>query len=287
MFVESRADTLAKNTLVTKLGLWASNLRDNLSIINSCKDITELPKISGSALCIAAGESTGLHLDEIPKFRGSILSCERNLVQLLKKGIIPEYVVSIDGNEIMTQFIDHPLVDEYADRMTGVFATTVSPKFVDRWHGKKIFFNAWLDNIDDTKSVSLVFQEITRKATMHTGGNCGTTLWFLAYYLKASPIVLLGLDFAYPASIQDLSQTQIWAGIKHLTKEQILEYYRRETNPFGNEIITDYVWEAFKDAWLSWVREMKDSETIQCSDYTILHQPPLKVMSFREYLSKS
>lgn len=41
--MESRAEILGKNTLHTKLGLWVANLRDNLSIINSCKDITELP----------------------------------------------------------------------------------------------------------------------------------------------------------------------------------------------------------------------------------------------------
>lgn len=284
--MESRAEILGKNTLATKLGLWAANLRDNLETINSCKDITEIPMISGSVLCVASGASADLHLSDIPEFRGKIFSCERNLVQLLENGIVPDYVLSIDGSEIMTQFIDNPIVDRHAERMTGVFATTISPMFLKRWHGKKIFFNAWLDNIDETKSVSLVFQEITRKATMHTGGNCGTTLWFLAYYLKANPIVLLGLDFAYPVTIPDLSHTQIWDGIKHLPKEEILAYYRRETNPFGNEIITDYVWEAFKDAWLSWVKEMQEYETIQCSDYTILHQPPLKVMNFREYLEK-
>lgn len=282
--MESRAEILGKNTLSTKLGLWAANFRDNLKTIESCKDITGIPKINGPALCIAAGPSLELHYDEIPKFRGTIFSCERNLIPLLEKGIIPDYVVSIDGSDIMAQFIDKQIVNENMVDMKGIFATTVSPEFLTRWWGKKYFFNAWLDDINETKSISLIFQEISRKATSHTGGNCGTALWYLAYYLKANPIILLGLDFAYPATIPDLSHTQIWEGIKHLSREQILEYYRREVNPFGNEVITDYVWEAFKDAWLSWVREMRDSETIQCSDYTILHDPPLKIMRFGEFL---
>jgi len=282
----SKAEIIGQNTMQAKLGLWAANLRDNLNIINSCEDITTLPKINGPALCLAAGASINLHYEEIPEFKGTVFACERNLIQLLEHGIIPDYVVSIDGDPIMEKFIDYPLVDEHASEMTAVFATTASPKTVNRWKGEKVFFNAWLDDINEIKSVSMVFQEITRKATSHTGGHCGATLWYLSYYLKANPIILLGIDMAYPISIPDLSHTFIWEGIKHLPREEILKYYRRETNPFGNEVITEYIWDGYKDAWISWIKEMQEYETIQCSDYTILHQPPLKVMSFREYLDK-
>ena len=282
----SKAEILGQNTMQAKLGLWTANLRDNFSIINSCKDITSLPKLDSSALCIAAGESTKLHYDEIKQFKGKIFSCEKNLISLLEEGIIPDYVVSIDGSDIMTQFINNPIVDKYSDRMTGVFATTVSPKFIDRWKGKKIFFNAWLDDQNEIKSVSLVFQELTQKATMHTGGHCGATLWFLAYYLQANLIVLLGLDMAYPLSIPDLSYTSLWEGIKHLPREEILKYYRRETNPFGEIIITDYVWDGFKDSWMSWIREMQEYKTIQCSDYTILHEDPIIIKKFDELLKE-
>lgn len=278
----SKAEILGQNTMQAKLGMWAANLRDNLNLINQCEDITSLPKTKGPALCLAAGSSLELHYDEISRFKGTVLSCERNLIQLLEHNIIPDYWVSIDGDPIMAKFIDSPLADEHAGEMTAVFATTASPKTINRWKGEKVFFNAWLDDINEIKSVSLVFQEITRKATCHTGGHCGATLWYLSYYLKANPIILLGIDMAYPASIPDLSHTAIWEGIKHLSREEILEYYRREKNPFGNEVITDYVWDGFKDAWMSWIREMQESETIQCSDYTILHEPPLKVKPFRE-----
>lgn len=280
--MQSKAEILGQNTMQAKLGLWAANLRDNLDTIKSCRDITTLPKIKGPALCLAAGPSLDLHYDEISEFKGTILSCERNLVPLLEKGIVPDYVVSIDGSPVMTKFIDNRLVSENMVDMVGVFATTISYEFLKRWWGKKYFFNAWLDNINEIKSVSLVFQEITRKATCHTGGHCGAALWYLSYYLKANPIILLGIDMAYPASIPDLSHTAIWEGIKHLTKEEILQYYRRETNPFGNEVITDYVWDGFKDAWITWIRGMQESETIQCSDYTILHEPPIKVKPFKE-----
>lgn len=281
----SRAEQIGKNTIFAKLGCWAGNLRDNLPDINISRDITDLEKITGPALCLAAGASLDLHLDEIPEFRGTILACERNLIPLLERGIIPDYWVSIDGDPIMATFIDHPLVDEHAGEMTAIFDTTASPVTVRRWKGEKVFFNAWIDNVDDIKSISLVFREITRKSILHTGGHCGSALWFLSHFLNADPIVLIGLDMAYPASIPDLSKTFIWEGIKHLSREQILDFYRREINPFGKEIITDYAWDGYMDAWLTWIKDA-DNVTIQCSDYTILHQPPLKVMTFREYLDK-
>lgn len=269
-----------------KLGLWAANLRDNLPEINKNKDITELPKLSNvPALCLASGNSLELHLNEINRFKGTILSCERNLVTILEHDIIPKYLVCIDGDPIMKKFIDNPIVDKYADKIIGIFSTTCSPETINRWKGKKVFFNAWLDDINEIKSVSLVFQEITRKSVCHTGGHCGATLWFLSYFLDANPIVLLGIDMAYPASIPDLSYTSIWDGIKHLPREEILQYYRRETNSFGNEVITDYVWDGFRDSWITWIQEMQKYKTIQCSDYTILYQSPLITMTFDKYLS--
>ena len=281
---KSKAEMVSQNTLKSKLGIWAANLRDNLPYIE--KDITTIPKINDQVLCLAAGDSLKLHFDKINDFKGTIIACERNLIPLLEEGIIPNYVVSIDGSEILTQFIDHPIVDKYAHLMTGVFSTTVAPSTVGRWPGKKIFFNAWLDDINEAKSVSMVMQEITRSATMHTGGHCGATLWFLAYYLQANPIVMLGMDLAYPATIPDLSHTQLWDGVKHLSEQEILDHYRREINPFGKEIITDYIFDGFKDVWLSWIKEMTEYETIQCSDYTILHESPVKVMTFKQYMEE-
>ncbi|MCK5431481.1 MAG: hypothetical protein KAJ03_01990, partial [Gammaproteobacteria bacterium] len=92
-----------------------------------------------------------------------------------------------------------------------------------------------------------------------------------------------GLDLAYSADIPDLSHTQIWDSIKHLPKDDILKYYRRETNIFGNDVITDYTWDGFNEAWVSWIKEMS-STTFQCSDFTVVHSKPLKCIEFHEYL---
>ena len=284
MSPKTKSEVTSQNTMKVKLDGWVSNVRDNLKSINESECITELPQITGPVLCLGAGSSLHLNMGSIHKFEGVIVACERILVPLLENGIIPNYVVSIDGSEIMTQFVDNPLVNEHAHSMTGVFSTTAAPSTVNRWPGKRVFFNAWLDDLNEIMSVSKVLQTITGKATMHTGGHCGATLWFLVHYLRADPIVMLGMDLAYPATIPDLSHTQIWPAIGHLPEEDILEFYRREKNPFGEEIITDYAFDGFKETWLSWLGAMNEFETIQCSDYTILYDKPLKTMTFKEYL---
>ena len=288
---KTKSEVTSQNTMKLKLEGWAGNFRENLPIINESEDISELTKLNGPVmgtpvLCLGAGPSLFLHMDSIHEFKGVIIACERILIPLLKNGIIPTYVVSIDGSEIMTQFIDHPLVNKHAHRMTGVFATTAAPSTVRRWPGKRVFFNAWLDNLNGDRSVGMVLQTISNKSTMHTGGHCGATLWFLMQYLEADPIVMLGMDMAYPGTIPDLSYTQIWPAVSHLSEKEILEHYRRETNLFGEEIITDYAFDGFKETWLSWIAELKGFETIQCSDFTIMHQPPLKTMTFSEYLER-
>lgn len=288
---KTKSEITSQNTMKLKLEAWAGNFRENLHIINESEDISELPKLNGpvistSVLCLGAGPSLFTHMDSIHEFKGVIIACERILIPLLKNGIVPTYVVSIDGSEVMTQFIDHPLVNKHAHRMTGVFSTTAAPSTVRRWPGKRIFFNAWLDDLNGDKSVGMVLQTISNKTTMHTGGHCGATLWFLMQYLGANPIVMLGMDMAYPASMPDLSHTQIWPAICHLPEKEILNHFRRETNPFGEEIITDYAFDGFKETWLSWIKEMVESKTIQCSDFTIMHQPPLTTMTFSEYLER-
>ena len=288
---KTKSEVTSQNTMKLKLSAWVENVKDNLTIINESEDITELPKLndldmSTPVLCLGAGPSLYANMDNIHRFEGIIITCERALIPLLKNGIIPHYVVSIDGSDIMTQFIDHPLVNKHAHRMTGVFSTTAAPSTVHRWPGRQVFFTAWLDDTNGDRSISNVLQIITTKTIMHTGGHCGATLWFLMKYLQANPIVMLGMDMAYPASIPDLSHTQIWPAICHLSEEEILTHFRRETNPFGEEIITDYAFDGFKETWLSWIRELAGSETIQCSDFTIMHQPPLKTMKFTEYLKR-
>ena len=278
-------EIMAENTIGQQLDLWLLNIRRNLPLIESNSNIMDLPKVNEPILCVGNGPSFHEHIDEIKEFKGTILCCEVNLVKLLEHGIIPTYMLSIDSHDWYTKFIDNPIVDKYADQITAVVCGTVSPEFLTRWPGKVSFFISYIDNTNKPLSVSKTIITLTDTPSMQTDGNAGSALWFLAILLKATHVVLLGLDFAYKCGIT-LDQTTIWPYINHLPKKDILACYCREFNPFGKEIITDCNFSSSRYTTHSWIAEEKGIETIQCSEYTIMHEPPLKLMTFREYLDE-
>ena len=285
------SDKVRVATTKSRLAWWIKNLRKNIVIIDASPDITSLPKVDGPVLCLAAGESLNLHLDEIKEFKGTIISTERNLIKLLECEIVPKYVISVECDTGMLKFMGGDrgsyLIDKYADQMTGVFTTVVSPEFIEWWKSDMCFYNAWVDPLEEYKSISSIFMAFTGKSLMHCAGNAGSTLWYFAQScLEAKEIVLLGIDFAYTMETP-WSDSLIWPDIKNLSKEKQEEHFFSYTNKFDRSIYTEQMWLAFRDVLFSWIDGTSvndETETIQCSDYTILDAPPLKTMLFRDYL---
>jgi len=280
----TKTQVMATNTMNLYLPLWTQNFRENYWTVINSPDILKLPPIQGPALCVGAGPSLSKQLQRIRRFKGTIFACEKSLVPLLKRGVIPHYLVILDGTKKLLPYLSDPIVDEYADRITAICATTANAALIKRWTGKTVFFNAWLDDPQGEKSVSLIFHTLSGKAVLQTGGHVGAAMWFLALQLGADPIVLLGIDMAYPASLPDLSKTQIWDAIRHLSREEILSFYRRETNSFGKQVITDYMWDGLLETWITWIAAAR-AKTIQCSELSILHAPPIECMPFEHYLT--
>lgn len=276
-------ESIAENTIENLMDLWLLNIRNNLPLIQQNESIMDLPKVNEPILCLGNGPSLAENMDLIKDFKGTILCCEINLVKLLHAGIVPKYVLSIDSHNWYSEFIDNDLVDEYASQITLISSGTVSPAFLARWPGKIVFFMSYIDDSNKPLSVSKAIMTITDLPSMQTDGNAGSALWFLAAFLKAKPAVLLGIDFAYKCGIT-LDQTTIWPYIKDLPKEDILACYCREINPFDHEIITDCSFNSSRHTTHSWIAAEKEIKTIQCSEYTIMHEPPLKLMTFKEYL---
>ena len=276
-------EILAANTISTQMGLWLLNIRNNLSLIQQNESIMDLPKVNEPILCVGNGPSLAENIDLIKDFKGTIICCDICLVKLLQHNIIPKFVITIDSHDWYIKFIDNPLVDKYADQIILISSATVSPKFLARWPGKIVFFMSYIDDSNKPLSVSKAIITITDLPSMQTDGNAGSASWFLSVFLKAKPAVLLGIDFAYKCGIT-LDQTTIWPCIKHLPEKDILACYCRETNPFGNEVITDYSFNSSRHTTHSWIADETEIETIQCSEYTIMHKPPLKLMTFKEYL---
>ncbi len=279
----SKIDYLNQNTTAKNITTWTDNFRDNLTTIQQSQRLEDLPKIAGPALIVGGGPSLEIHLDHVAAFKGTIFACEKSLKPLLEHGVIPNYLVALDGTTLLVKYISDALVDQHSAKIKGLFATTVSPVLVRRWFGPLVFFNAWVDDPASEKSVSMIFTRISKRSCIQTGGHVGGCMWFIARELGANPLVLVGVDMAYPGDIPDLSATQIWPAISRLPQDAILQLYKRVTNPFGRSVITDYMFDGLYEAWVPWI-EATAAKTIQCSDFTAATEPPMFFQRFEDYL---
>ncbi len=288
---ESIQKKMFDNTFKMKWMAWTLALRDNMQKVLASPDILSLPKIPPTVpmLCLGAGPSLADHLDELKKFKGVVIACERRLVEILKAERVPEYVVNIDCDPIYEKFVDDPVVTEHAAAMTGVFAVTGSPALIKKWPGTAVFFVKHVDEICDDKqeiipgSLTAAFIALTGKTLVNTGTNAGMFAWILSRLLGATKTVLLGYDYAYRKD-DSMENSQLWPLLKQLKPKDRLNWFCNERSAFGKEVVTDLAWGSNAKTFLA-AMATDFGETIQCSDYTILHGiPKIKCMTFAEYL---
>lgn len=284
-------ECIARNTLRDKLALWADNIKRNMTAIDESMDIIDLVDAEAHAnthvLIIGNGQSYRDHLDDIKKFKGAILCCEINLVPLLKAGIVPDCMMSLDGEDLLCKHLEDPIVEQYADKIIGMFSTTVHPGIIERWPGKMAFITPWLDDMDELKSITKVMQMFTKKTVLRTGGNVGSFMWFVAAFLEAKSIAMIGLDFSYPlATTPYLSDTQAWSWLNHLPREEILKHYTKKTTPAGVEVITETTFDTMAGGLISWIRAKPEISTIQLSEYSIVTGVGIELMNFKDYLGE-
>lgn len=281
-------ECIARNTLRDKLTLWADNIKRNMTAIDESADVIDLEGVKDThVLIIGNGQSYKDHLDDIKQFQGVKMCCEINLVPLLKAGIVPDYVMSLDGEDLLCEHLENPIVEKYAGRITAILSSTVHPKIIERWPGKMAFITPWLDDMDELKSITKVMQMFTKKTVLRTGGNVGSFMWFVAAFLEAKSIAMIGLDFSYPlATTPYLSDTQAWSWLNHLPREEILKHYTKKTTPAGVEVITESCFSTMAGGLISWIRAKPEIRTIQLSEYSIVTGVGINQLNFKDYLKE-
>lgn len=170
-----------------------------------------------SCIVIGAGPSIRKHdhLAILAKsnYQGSIICTDRMLIPCLEEGITPEkfqkfYVVTIDGAEILQKFYDDAIVSKYGQKINGIFSTIIHPATAEKARKAGIKIH-WLHSLFDYGTGKKSFNQISGlmvRAKSHTGGlpaiqtggNVGTSAWFIAWkLLKLSKITLIGIDHSW------------------------------------------------------------------------------------------
>ena len=201
---------------------WVKNFALNLTNIWNELSAAELTPTNGktklkSAIVIGRGPSVKKkgHLEILAKsnFNGAIICCDGALINTLKAGVTPEkfpnfYVVSIDPYSPAMKFYDDKIVDRYGDKIKGIFSTIVKPTTVEKARNAGIKIH-WLHSLFDyeegKKSFNQISASMVRAKNHHnglpaiqTGGNVGTSSWFIAWrILKCPTVALIGINHGW------------------------------------------------------------------------------------------
>lgn len=204
---------------------WVQNFALNLNKIWNEPSARELsphddrsqPLQENTAIVIGRGPSLKKHnhLELIvnSNYNGSIICTDGALVNALKAGITPEkfpkfYVVTIDSRKEIRDYYDDQIVDKYGNKIKGIFSTVVDPNTVERARqaGIKIhWLHALFDYNEGKKSFNQISALMVRSKNhinglpaIQTGGNVGTSSWFVGWQiLKCTTVVLIGIDHGW------------------------------------------------------------------------------------------
>lgn len=297
-------DIVGKSTTLKLEPLWMKNTAKNLSYIikngKSVKDLENSEK-GKSAIIVGAGPSIWIHkhLELLQKsdFNGIIVATDKMLIPLLEKEIIPEYVVSIDGNpELIPAFYRGSLVRKYASEIKALVCIYVSPNLTKllKKIGMEIY---WFSPTSEKRILLMTASKRNPKGliALRTGGNTGACAWILSWgILKCNPVALIGFDFGYPEEVK-LEATPYYSGALKMLPDKtdvalrVSPSYQTIYNPaFKTRAKIDPAFDHYRRVLLEWIKYdlPPEVELFNSTEGGTLFGDRIKCIPFAEFLER-
>ena len=204
---------------------WVTNFALNLSDIwNEKSAICLKPNINPenqseihSSIVIGRGPSLkkNKHLEMLANsdYNGSIVCSDGALIPVLESGITPDkfkkfYVATIDPYPYTKKFYDAEIVKKYGPKINGIFTSIVNPDTVNcaRDAGINIhWIHSLFDYAEGKKSFNQISASMVRAKNhidglpgLQTGGNVGTSSWFISWkILQCNIVSLIGINHSW------------------------------------------------------------------------------------------
>jgi len=308
----TEGELISQATKENLLALWMSNFADNLPYIRKGNTLDKLvpqqpeqaPK--GAGIVIGAGPSIRKykHLEKLAEssFEGKILACDSALVKCLKKGIIPDITISVDGAEIISKFYEDELVKKYGPQLKVLLITTVHPKVrkaVMQAGAEIYWFHGMFDDWRSLESFTKLMKLTTKTedkpygcAALSCLGNAGAALWVVAHsLLRLTPIGLIGIDMGYPDGYP-LEKTYYFSTYLQAAggnaAKALTFGYSRVYNPFFKcTMIQDAIFRHYTEAWRDAAKHTQPwVVTVNCSGESALfsYDGTINCMYFEDFL---
>lgn len=215
--------------------VFSGNMIKNIPYLLESESISVLENRFKSypAIVVSAGPSLDKNIQELKKAQGKavIISGGRTLKPLLKNGIIPTFVVSIDPS-----YYAYELVEDYLEYDFPLITMPMSSNdIIKKYSGKHFIIN----NYSYTELVNKIMNK--RVPTLFSGGSVAHSSTALAHYMGCNPIILVGQDLAFTNQKVHAEQAIIEGRINTQEGKTILV---KDVN--GNEINTSKSLYSFK-----------------------------------------
>ena len=297
---------------------WVQNFAVNLNNIwneSSARELTHNQNNmnkNSSAIIIGKGPSLKKknHLKILAEsdYKGTIVCCDGVLIECLKAGVTPEkfpkfFVVSIEARNDLKKYYDHELVRKYGNNISGLFSTVADPGAIDfaRKSGIHIYwFHALFDYSDGKKSFNNIAALMVRSKKhthglpgLQTGGNVGTTSWFVAWQiLKCKNIALIGINHGW--NVDDPSELILSHGHEFPVPEidesgsSFEKLFPKIYNPeFDCTCVLDPIFQYYSKALKEFIRRSpKWVNTINATEGGIIFGERISCTKFTTFLEK-
>ena len=288
-------------TVTNLLPAWLENTRKNFLSDIDIPDISAIKDAhDGVGLVIGAGPSLldNHHLDTLRNstfykdHKGIIVSTAHSLVWCLEAGVVPDYITMVDADIKMVNFVDHPLVEEHSDKITGIFSTTIHPDVFDHWNGKKLFFLPAIPHMTVPNVQSVLAMLFPSMSIFDCMANCGAFSWNVARYTGCNKIAVIGLDFAFKPDfpVKDTPYYNAYRPSYNNEHDMLEKCYRFHTHTFfGNNCYTDHIHDSFRNMFVEACKIFKERigvSTINCTEGGIIDDPEIENAYFKDWLAR-
>jgi len=145
------------------------------------------------AFVVGAGPSLDRNVEELRRAQGRsiILACDTAFKPLLKAGVRPDFVLSIDGSELNYKGFEG--IDDRACASTALVAEPMTYHAILQMYPGPRFMCSF-----GSPLARVVDEHVGPKGFLSAAGSVSTAAFDLARRMGADPIVLVGQDLSYP-----------------------------------------------------------------------------------------
>lgn len=270
--------------------LWVKNFTLNLENIwkeKSARDLEETVEktnqLNNSAIVIGRGPSLmkNNHLELLAEssFDGSIICTDGVLKTALEAGVTPKkfpkfYVVTIDAYREIKDLYEDKIIEEYGKDIKGIFSTFSHPDAISKARNSKIDIH-WVHPLFDYQEGQKSFNNIAGLMVrakhsnglpaIQTGGNSGTSSWFVAWrILKCVRVCLIGIDHGW--STEDSLEKIISHGFMFKPPEikpddpNFGKLFPKIYNPeFKTSCILDPIFQYYRNALIEFISRVPEN----------------------------